>query len=317
MVDTRAPISARGVRAKARRRTLNRVKRHWQLYLLLILPLVWLIIFRYVPMYGLQIAFRNYMIRDGFWGSPWVGLQHFRSFISSHQFPRLMGNTIGISLYTMLFTFFPPIMLAIAINECRIKFFKKSIQMITYAPYFLSTVVVVSMLLQVFSFHGVVNTLIAMAGGERVSFMNDASLFRPLFVGSIVWQMTGYNSIIYIAALAGVNPELQEAAEIDGANIWQRIWNVDIPGIMPTAIILLILSAATILSVGFERVYLMQNPLNMSRSDVIATFVYRIGLINMDFSFATAVGLFQSVISLFFLLIVNKIAKRMSDISLF
>ena len=293
------------------------IKRRWQLYLLLVLPVIWLIIFRYIPMYGLQIAFRNYMFVYGFSRSPWVGLQHFRNFINSHHFSRLIGNTVGISLFTMLFSFFPPIILAIALNECRIRYYQKTVQMITYAPYFLSTVVVVSMLLQIFSIHGVVNTLINMAGGSRVSFISNARFFRPLFVGSIVWQMTGYNSIIYIAALAGINPELQEAAEIDGANIWQRIWNVDIPGIMPTAIILLILSSASILSVGFERVYLMQNPLNMPRSDVIATFVYRVGLLNMDFSFATAVGLFQSVISLTFLLIVNMIAKRVSEISLF
>ncbi|MDL2233122.1 ABC transporter permease subunit [Ruminococcaceae bacterium OttesenSCG-928-L11] len=292
------------------------IKRHWQLYLLLILPVAWLIVFKYAPMFGLQIAFKDYMMREGFFGSPWVGLKHFKSFMSSYYFPRLIGNTVGVSLYNLIAGFFPPILLAIALNECRMRFFKKSIQMITYAPYFLSTVVVVSILIQVLSLNGVVNTIITALGGSPISFISDPTLFKSLYVWSDIWQKTGYNSIMYIAALAAVNPEMLEAAEIDGANIWQRIWYVDIPSILPTAIIMFIVNTASALNVGFEKVYLMQNPLNMSASDVISTYTYRMGLVDMNYSLATAVNLFQSVISFVFMLTVNRIARKLSDISL-
>jgi putative aldouronate transport system permease protein len=289
---------------------------HWQLYLLLILPVVWVITFKYAPMYGLQIAFKDYRIRAGFWNSPWVGLRHFRNFIGSYYFPRLIGNTIGISLYQLLAGFLPPIVLAIALNECRIRFFKKAVQMLTYAPYFLSTVIIAGILTQMLSLNGIVNVAIEALGGRRVSFLGEAGLFKSIYVWSGIWQGTGYTSIIYIAALAGINPELQEAAYIDGANIWQRIYHVDIPGIIPTAIILFIVNTAGILNVGFEKVYLLQNPLNMSASDVISTYTYRMGLVDMNYSLATAVGLFQSIISFSFMITVNKIAKKISDISL-
>jgi putative aldouronate transport system permease protein len=301
---------------KSSSKTKEKILRHWQLYCMLLLPLAWVITFRYGPMYGLQIAFKDYIMRLGFWGSKWVGLRHFQSFMSSYYFPRLMVNTIGVSVYGMIAGFFPPIILAIALNECRINFFKKTIQMITYAPYFLSTVIVVGILTQVLSLSGLVNTFISSLGGKPISFFGEPALFKSLYVWSGIWQGTGYSSIIYLAALAGISPELQEAARIDGCNIWQRIWHVDIPGILPTAIILFIINTAGLLNVGFEKVYLMQNPLNMSSSDVISTYTYRIGLVNMNYSLATAVGLFQSVISFIFMLIVNQIAKKVSDTSL-
>jgi ABC-type polysaccharide transport system permease subunit len=292
------------------------ITKRWQLYLLMTLPLVWVIVFKYVPMYGLQIAFKDYTIRAGFWGSKWAGLKYFQQFIKSYYFPRLIGNTIGVSLYSLLAGFLPPIILAIALNECRVKFMKKAVQMITYAPYFLSTVVIVGILNQVLSMRGIFNTFITALGGPRINFLGEASMFKSIYVWSGIWQGTGYNSIIYLAALAGLNPELQEAAYIDGANIWQRIWHVDIPGILPTAVILFIISTAGILNVGFEKVYLMQNPLNMSSSDVISTYTYRMGLIDMNYSMATAVGLFQSVISFVIMIAVNQIARKISDISL-
>jgi putative aldouronate transport system permease protein len=236
--------------------------------------------------------------------------------MSSHYFPRLMKNTVGISLYSMIAGFFPPIILAVALNECRIRFLKKAVQLITYAPYFLSTVVVVAILQQILSVTGMANMLLGKLGIGTVSFLSQASLFQSIYVWSGIWQNAGYSAIIYLAALAGINPELQEVAQIDGANIWQRIWHVDMPGIMPTAIILFILSAAGILNVGFEKVYLMYGPLTMETADVISTYTYRIGLIDMNYGFATAVGLFQSVISLIFMIIVNQIAKKISDISL-
>jgi putative aldouronate transport system permease protein len=296
--------------------TRKGIMRHWQMYLYLLIPLAYIIIFKYTPMYGLQIAFRDYMIRDGFFKSPWVGLRWFRQFMTGHFFPRLMKNTIGISVYSMVAGFFPPIILAIALNECRHRFFKKAVQLITYAPYFLSTVVIVAILQQILSLTGIVNMLITKAGGTPVSFLSQASFFKSIYVWSGIWQNAGYSAIIYLAALAAINPELHEVAQIDGANMWQRIWYVDIPGIMPTAIILLILSAAGVLNVGFEKIYLMYGPLTMETADVISTYTYRVGLVDMNYGFATAVGLFQSVISFAFMLIVNQIAKKISDISL-
>jgi putative aldouronate transport system permease protein len=286
------------------------------MYIFLILPMAYIIIFKYVPMYGLQIAFRNYMIRDGFWNSPWVGLRWFRQFMSSFYFPRLMKNTIGISVYSIVAGFFPPIILAIALNECRIRFMKQAVQLITYAPYFLSTVVVVAILQQVLSMNGIVNGALKTLGITPVSFLSQPGLFKSIYVWSGIWQGAGYSAIIYLAALAGINPELQEVAQIDGANIWQRIWYVDLPGIMPTAIILLILSTAGILNVGFEKIYLMYGPLTMESADVISTYTYRIGLVDMNYGFATAVGLFQSLISFALMLIVNQISKKVSEISL-
>jgi putative aldouronate transport system permease protein len=237
-------------------------------------------------------------------------------FMSSFYFPRLIGNTVGISFYGIAAGFFPPIILAIGLNECRNRGMKKAVQMITYAPHFLSTVVIVGILQQALSSTGILNVLIRALGVHTVNFMGEPGLFKSIYVWSGIWQGTGYSAIIYLAALAGISPELQEVAQIDGANIWQRIWHVDIPGIMPTAVILLILSTAGILNVGFEKVYLMQNPLNVSASDVISTYTYRMGLVDMNYSFATAVGLFQSVISLVFMLIVNRIAKKISEVSL-
>jgi putative aldouronate transport system permease protein len=294
----------------------QRFRRDWQLYALLLVPLAWVALFKYGPMYGLQIAFKDYIMRDGFFGSKWAGLKYFKSFISSYYFPRLLGNTVGVSLYSMAASFFPPIILAIAFNECRVNFLKKTVQLITYAPHFLSTVVVVGIISQVLSTTGIVNTVIAALGGQRVTFLGEPGFFKSIYVWSGVWQGVGYSSIIYLAALAGINPELQEVACIDGANIWQRIWNVDIPGIMPTAIILLIVNTAGLLNVGFEKVFLLQNPLNMSASDVISTYTYRMGLVDMNYSLATAVGLFQSVISFAFMITVNQIAKKVSETSL-
>lgn len=289
---------------------------HWQLYLLLILPLVWVIIFRYWPMFGLQIAFRNFKISKGFWDSTWVGLKYFKQFLTDYSFKRLITNTLGISVYSLVAGFFPPIILAVALNECRHKYFTKAVQTVTYMPHFLSTVVITSILTQLLSYGGALNTLVKAMGGTPRNYLSEPSYFKSIYVWSGIWQSQGYNSIMYLAALAGISPELQEAAYVDGANIWQRIWHVDLPGIIPTAIILLILNTASVLNVGYEKVYLLQNSLNMSASDVISTYVYRVGLVDMNYSFSTAVNLFQSVISLLLMAIVNSIARKASDYSL-
>lgn len=290
--------------------------RRWQLYLMLLLPIAYVIVFNYVPMFGIQLAFKNYNARLGIWGSPWVGLKHFNNLFRSAQFGRLMYNTISISLYGLVAGFFPPIILAIAINECTSSKMKKAVQLITYAPHFLSVVVVTSIVMQLLSGTGIVNTLIHNMGGDTINFLGDPKKFKAIYIISGIWQGVGYDAIMYIAALTAISPELYEAATVDGANIWQRIWNVDIPSIMPTAIILLIMSSSKVLNVGFEKVYLLQNSLNQSSSEIISTYVYKMGLVNTEYGFSTAVGLFQSVVSLILLVIVNTISRKVTETSL-
>lgn len=318
MMSTRVSDCTAQRRRAAVNKTWRKFINHWQLYLLLALPVLYTFIFKYVPMYGITIAFKQFNLRLGITASPWADpfFKWFRSFFTSPQLSRLLGNTITLSLYALFAGFFPPIILAIFINETRCLPFKKVVQTITYMPHFLSTVIVCGIITQVLSLNGLVNNALAQFGLDRIQFMGKPNLFKHIYVWSGVWQNVGYNAIIYIAALAGINPELHEAARVDGANIWQRLWNVDVPGIMPTAVILLILHSADILSVGFEKVYLLQTPLNMSASDVISTYVYRIGLGNMEYSLSTAVGLFQSVVSLLLMAIVNTVARRYSQTSL-
>lgn len=295
---------------------IKKIKKHWQLYLIISVPLIYIFIFQYIPMYGVQIAFKNYNFTDGILGSKWVGLKHFKTFMSSYQFSRLMINTIGLSLYQIILGFAPPIILAVSLNYCFNKFTKKTVQMVTYMPYFISTVLVVSMLNQILSTNGIVNNIIKMLHGTPIQFLGEPSMFKSIYVWSGIWQHTGYNAIIYIAALASISQELYEAAIVDGASILRRIWHIDIPGIMPTAIILLIMSTGSVLNIGFEKVFLMQNPLNNQASDIISTYVYKIGLVSMQYSYSTAIGLFQSIVSLLLLTIVNSVSKRFSETSL-
>lgn len=295
----------------------KRIMRHWQLYIILLIPVVLVAIFSYGPMYGLQIAFKDYIPSYGIEGSQWVGFKHFANFINSHQFSRLIGNTITISLYSLIAGFPIPIILALALNECTSVKFKKTVQMITYAPYFISTVVMVGIILLILSpSSGILNQFIQLFGGKPIDFMAKPEWFKSIYVWSGVWQGMGYSSIIYIAALAGIDPTLHEAAIVDGASRWQRIWHVNIPGILPTVTILLIMNFGSIMSVGYEKILLMQNSLNMSKSDVISTFVYRMGLESAQYSFSAAVGLFNSVINFILLAIVNMVAKKLGETSL-
>lgn len=304
-------------RKRAMRGTLNKIAKGWQLYAVLFLPLLFLIVFRYVPMYGITLGFKQYFVTKGILGSPWTGLDHFLYFFNSPLLPRLLFNTISISLYTLLAGFPMPILLALSLNEVRSLAFKKTVQMITYAPYFISTVVMVSIVMQFLNpTFGIVNTAIKATGAEAINFMGMPKAFIHIYVWSGVWQYTGYSSVIFIAALASVDPEIVQAAIVDGATRLQRIWHIDLPGIMPTAVILLILNMGQMLNVGFEKVYLMQNSLNMSRADVISTYVYRMGLLNSQFSYATAVGLFNSVVNLMLLVAVNQIARKVGYASL-
>lgn len=315
MTTTSVPA---GRRTRAAR-LYHGIMRHWQLYLLMLLPIIWVIMFRYVPIWGSQIAFKDYKLALGVEGSPWAEpvFKHFIKFFKSNQFSRLMINTVGLSLYNILAGIFPPIILAIALNYCSSRFFSKTVQLVTYMPYFISTVLVVSILTQMLSLSGAVNKLIEAMGGTPIQFLSKPEWFKTLYVFSELWQKTGYNAVVYIAALAAISPELHEAAIVDGANIWQRILHVDIPGIMPTMITLTILACGRILTMGYEKVLLMQNLQNMRASDVISTYVYRIGIAEgMQFSYSTAIGLFQSVVSLMMLTLVNGISRKVSDSSL-
>ncbi|MCL2043136.1 MAG: ABC transporter permease subunit [Treponema sp.] len=301
----------------APRSTLRQMSRCWQLYVIMLLPLLFILVFSYGPMFGVQIAFKNFRPRDGIWGSPWVGFEHFRIFFNSFQFRRVLTNTLGISFYGLLVGFPIPIMLAILINEASNKAFKRSVQLITFAPYFISTVVMTNMVLMFISIYGgPINNLIAALGGDRIDFIARPEYFKSIFVWSGIWQSMGYSSVIYIAALSAIDPTLYEAATIDGASKFQKIRHIDLPGIAPTIVILLILNSGQIMNVGFERILLMQNNLNMSSSDVISTYVYRMGLENAQYSFSAAVGLFNSVVNTILLVVVNQIARKLGETSL-
>ena len=299
------------------KRISTEVKRHWQLYVMLILPVTYLIIFAYLPMGGAVIAFKDYSIRGGIWGSDWVGLKHFKNFFTTPDFKVLMRNTLALSLYSLVISFPMPILLALAINEMRGRHYKKVVQMVTYLPYFISTVVLVGIMQNIFSIRtGLVNNIITALGGTAVDFMGKPELFRSLYVWSGVWQTAGYSAIIYIAALAGVSPELKEAAIVDGASRLQRIWHVDLPAIRPTVVTMLIFACGNMINIGFDKVFLMQNSMNLAKSEVIATFVYKVGLVNADYGFSTAAGLFQSLVSFIMLVTVNQISKKITETSL-
>ncbi|QGR00100.1 sugar ABC transporter permease [Paenibacillus psychroresistens] len=263
------------------------------------------------------LAFKNYNVIKGIWGSPWVGTKYFDLFFSNPAFKTLIKNTLYISFYQLAVGFPIPILLALALNEVKNIRFKKVVQLVTYAPYFISTVVMVSVVMLFLSPRlGIVNLIANSFGFESINYLGEAGMFRSIYVFSDVWQTMGYSAVIYLAALAGIDPSLYEAAKVDGASRFKKILNVDLPGIMPAAVIILILSVGSIMAVGFEKMYLLQNPLNLSTSEIISTYVYKIGLLNANYSFATAVGLFNSVINLLLLLVVNSTAKRISSSSL-
>jgi putative aldouronate transport system permease protein len=259
------------------------------------------------------IAFKDYNVVDGIWGSEWVGLKHFSAFFSNPVFWKLVENTFLLSVYFLLAGFPIPIILALALNEVRLRSFKRTVQMVTYAPYFISTVVVVSMVILILSPRiGLMDKAFGFFGVNAPNLLGDADYFRHIYVWSDIWQTAGYSAVVYMAALSGIDPSLYEAARVDGATRLQKIIHVDIPGIMPTAIIILILGVGNIMAIGFEKAFLLQNPLNLGKSEIIATYVYKVGLLNADFSQATAVDLFNSAINLLLLIGVNFVAKRVS-----
>ncbi len=286
------------------------VRKRWQLYIFLLPTLSYFILFQYVPMYGLQIAFKNYMASKGIWGSPWIGLDHLERFFNSYYFWRLLNNTLLINLYQLVL--FPvSIMVALSLNELRSGRLKSTVQTITYAPHFISVVVMAGMIITFLDPNsGIVNSALRLLGQEPIHFMAEAGWFKSIYVLSGEWQNLGWGAIIYLAALAGIHPELHEAAKVDGASRFQRILYVNIPGIMPTVIIMLILNMGNMMTVGFEKIYLLQNNLNIEASDVIQTYVYRSGILQAQYSFSAAIGLFNNVINFIVLVIFNNLARR-------
>ncbi|UQZ85133.1 putative multiple-sugar transport system permease YteP [Paenibacillus konkukensis] len=297
----------------------KQMKRSWQLYVLLTLPVLYVLVFKYYPMYGAQIAFKDYIASKGITGSEWVGLKHFIRFFNSYEFGKLMKNTLIISVYSLLAGIPFPILLALSLNYVKNRLFKKTVQMITYAPHFISVVVLVGIILELLDPRkGIVNLLLGKLGVEPINFMAVPEYFSSIYVWSGIWQNVGFSCIVYLAALAGVDPAQHEAAVIDGANKFQRMRHIDLPSIIPVMMILLILNTGNILDLGFEKVLLMQNSLNARTSEVIDTFVYKVGLASqaMNYSYSTAINLFKSVVGLILLLTVNQIARKTKQESL-
>ncbi|HEL2051242.1 TPA: sugar ABC transporter permease [Streptococcus suis] len=291
---------------------LDRIKQQKLLLLMLLPGLVLTFIFRYIPMYGVLIAFKDYNPLKGVLGSEWIGFSEFTKFLSSPNFGNLLANTLKLSVYGLLLGFLPPIILAIMLNQLLSDKAKKRIQLVLYAPNFISVVVIVGMIFLFFSVGGPVNSILGMFGIEA-NFLTDPDFFRPLYILSGIWQGMGWASTLYTATLVNVDPALIEAAKLDGANIFQRIWHIDLPALKPVMVIQFILAAGGIMNVGYEKAFLMQTSLNLTSSEIISTYVYKIGLVSGDYSYSTAVGLFNALINIILLIAVNKIVKRIND----
>nr|WP_307720049.1 ABC transporter permease subunit [Paenibacillus koleovorans] len=293
------------------------VKRDRQLVIIILPVILYYIIFHYVPMYGLLIAFKKFSPMKGILGSEWVGFQYFIEFFNSIYFWRLIKNTLLISVYSLIWGFPAPILFALLLNELKERFFKRAVQTISYLPHFISLVVVAGMIVNFTSpLDGIVNTVISWFGFKPINFLNEPGWFRTIYISSGVWQSFGWGSIIYLAAITGINPHLYEAAEIDGAKRWAKIRYITIPGLMPTIIILFILNIGNLMDVGFEKILLLYSPATYETGDVIATYVYRRGVLNSEFSYATAIGLFNNVINVCLLITANRISRKVSETSL-
>lgn len=294
------------------------LKRDYHLILLCVPALIFIFIFDYGPMYGIQMAFKDYNSRKGIWGSDWVGFEHFIRFFNSPDFWTILKNTLWLSLYGLLASFPFPIFLAILVNQVTRTKFKKTVQMVLYAPHFISVVVLCGMLNVFLSpSTGIVNNLLASLGMERIFFLGKANLFDDVFVWSGVWQNSGWGMIIYLAALTSIDPELYEAARIDGANKVRLILHIEIPQILPTIVIMLIMSVGRFMNIGFQKAFLLQNTMNLQKSEIISTYIYRMGMLSQQFDFSTAVGLFNNIVNIILLVIVNTISKKLNETSLF
>lgn len=292
------------------------LRRDWQLYVLVIVPLLFFALFRYVPMLGNVIAFRRFRPGGNIFGEEWVGLRYVEMFLNDPTFWAVFGNTFIIGSLSLLFCFPLPIILALMLNEVRSRYFKRFVQTISYLPHFLSIVIIAGMLMQLLSLEGTVNQIVRAVGGESIPFLQSPDWFRTVYVSSEVWQTVGWGTILYLAALTNVDAALYEAARIDGANRWQQTWHVTLPGIRPTMVTLLVLNIGTFLSVGFEKILLLYNPLTYPTADVISTYLYRVGLEANNFSYAAAIGMFEAVIGLTLILSANAISRRTVGTSL-
>ena len=293
------------------------LRRDWQLYLMLLLPVIYYFLMKYMPMYGTLIAFKKFSARKGIWNSPWVGFVNFEKILSDPYFYKLIRNTLLINVYSLVFAFPASILFALLLNEMRSRRYRQVVQTVSYLPHFISTVVVCGLVTNFLRTNGgIINDLIALTGGERISFLTRPEYFRTIYIVSDIWQHLGWDAIIYIAALTGIDPQLYEAATIEGANRYQKTVHVTLPCIAPTITIMLILRVGNLMNLGYEKILLLYSGATYETADVISTFVYRRGLMTADFSYGTAVGLFQSVVSLLLVVSTNWIGKRISDTGL-
>ncbi|SHN62761.1 putative aldouronate transport system permease protein [Paenibacillus sp. ov031] len=314
---TKTTLTMTSLRKESRLRTITALlRKDWQLYSLLILPIIYLIIFKYGPMLGNVIAFRRFVPGGSIFGETWVGFRYFQMFIQDPTFWKVFGNTLMLGGLALLFTFPVPIIFALLLNEVKSKRFKKFVQTASYLPHFLSIVIVAGMILQLTAVNGSINGMVSFFTGDSIPFMQRAEWFRTIYITSEVWQGMGWGAILYLAALTTIDDSLYEAARIDGANRWKQTLHITIPGILPTIVTLLILNMGNFLAVGFEKILLLYNPLIYETSDVISTYLYRVGLQSSNFSYATAIGLFESIIGLILVFSVNAISRRLTQRSL-
>lgn len=318
-MKSKTAVQPRGIGERTfKERLVRDFKMNGALYLIFIPMLVWYILFRYKPMYGLLMAFENYSPRKGIMGSPWVGWKYFEEFLNNPEFWRLMRNTLKISITGLIFSFPAPIILALMLNELRIKWFQRGVQTIVYLPRFVSIMVICGLIKNFTSDQGLINDIIALFGGARKTFLNYPEYFLPVYILSDIWTMIGWNSIIYFAALTGIDQQLYEAAQIDGAGRWKQTWHITIPGIMPTIITMLILAIGGLLNVGYEKVMLLYNPLTYETADIITTYVYRMAIgEGTRYGYSTAVGFFNSILCFILLISSNWASKKLGQSGLF
>lgn len=293
--------------------TVEHIQKYWILYLMMIPATVLLILFTYGPMYGIIMAFQDFTVFKGYTGSPFVGLKHFQRLFSDPLFYRLFKNTFMVGVLDFLFSFPAPLIFALILNEVRKVRFKSVVQSISYLPHFIPLVVMVGIIFELFGSYGIINSLLSSLGMEPISFFTKSEWFLPLYIGSGVWKTIGWGSIIYMGALTNIDSTLYEAADMDGANRWHKMWHVTLPSLRPTVVTLFILNAGGIMQVGFEKVFLMSSPATYEVFDVLSTYVYRQGILNSDFSYSAAVGLFNNIVALLFVLLANKIAKKLGE----
>ena len=314
---TRTPSAPMFAKPSRLVRAIDHLKREWQIYLLLAPTIIWLLLFLYKPMYGLQIAFKDYSLFRGIEGSPWVGFEHFQTLFQNDQFLRAIRNTVIISFYSLIFGFPVPIILALMFNEILNQRYKKATQTIVYLPHFISSVIIAGIVITTFSpSAGIVNTFLEAIGGEAIYFLTRPEWFRPIFVGTTIWQEAGFQSIVYLAAIAGVSPTLYESAVVDGASRFQMMWKITLPSILPTILIMLIIRIGNILEVSFEMIILLYQPATYETADVVNTFIYRQGIQGGQYDLAAAAGLFNAVVAFVLVITANTISKRYSRTSL-